>query len=97
MSSGGPSGDTLTSYLESKSRRGRVTAEATPLDVMSWGATPEEARRNLEEAVALFVKTASAHGTLSEVLEECGYKRVNDDWRAPTLLSVETVSQAVHA
>ena len=72
-------------------------ARVTPLDVMSCGATPEEARRNLEEAVALFVKTASAHGTLSDVLEECGYTRVNDDWRAPTLLSSETVSQAVHA
>ena len=72
-------------------------ARATPLDVMSCGATSEEAHRNLEEAVAVFVKTASAHGTLSEVLEECGYTRVNDDWRAPTLLSSETVSQAVHA
>ena len=72
-------------------------ARATPLDVMSCGATPEEDRRNLEEAVALFVRTASAHGTLTEVLEECGYKRVNDDWRAPTLLSSETVNQAVRA
>ena len=72
-------------------------ARATPLDVMSCGATPEEAHKNLAEAVALFVKTGSAHGTLSDVLEECGYRRVNDDWRAPTLLSSETVSQAVHA
>ena len=72
-------------------------ARAAPLDVMSCGASPEEARRNLDEAVALFIKTASAHVTLTEVLEECGYKRVNDDWRAPTLLSPEIVSQAVHA
>ena len=64
---------------------------------MSCGATLEEARRNLEEAVALFLKTASDHGALSEVLEECGYRRVNNDWRAPTLLSSETVNQAVHA
>ena len=41
--------------------------------------TPEEARRNLSEAVALFLKTASAHGTLAEVLEEGGYRRVNTD------------------
>ena len=72
-------------------------ARATPLDVMSCGASPEEAHRNLEEAVALFLKTASAHGVLTEVLEECGYKLVNDNWRAPVLLSSETVSQAVHA
>jgi predicted RNase H-like HicB family nuclease len=72
-------------------------ARATPLDVLSCGTTPEDARRNLSEAVALFLKTASAHGTLAEVLEECGYRRVNDEWRAPTLLSSETVSQAISA
>ena len=48
-------------------------ARATPLDVMSCGETPEDARKNLTEAVALFLRTASAHGTLVEVLEECGY------------------------
>ena len=72
-------------------------ARAIPLDVLSCGTSPEDARRNLSEAVALFLKTASAHGTLTEVLEECGYRRVNDEWRAPTLLSSETVSQAISA
>jgi predicted RNase H-like HicB family nuclease len=72
-------------------------ARALPLDVLSCGPTPEDARRNPSEAVALFLKTASAHGTLTEVLEECGYRRVNDEWRAPTLLSSETVSQAIPA
>jgi len=47
-------------------------ARATPVDVMSCGMTPEDARRNLSEAVALFFKTVSAHGTLAEVLEEAG-------------------------
>jgi predicted RNase H-like HicB family nuclease len=76
---------------------GSHVARATPLDVMSCGMTPEEARRNLSEAVALFFKTASARGTLADVLEECGYRRVNDEWRAPILLSSETVSQAISA
>jgi predicted RNase H-like HicB family nuclease len=76
---------------------GSYVARATPLDVMSCGMTPEEARRNLSEAVALFFKTVSAHGTLVDVLEECGYRRVNDEWRAPTLLSSETVTQAISA
>ena len=56
-------------------------ARATPVDVMSCGMTPEDARRNLSEAVALFFKTVSAHGTLAEVLEECGYRRVKEDPR----------------
>lgn len=72
-------------------------ARAAPLDVMSCGDTPDEARKNLAEAVDLFLKTASAHGTLLEVLEECGYVREDDNWRAPKLLLSETVTQSVHA
>ncbi|MFH1908412.1 MAG: hypothetical protein ABIL11_13695 [Chloroflexota bacterium] len=38
-------------------------AHAMPLDVMSSGQTPEEARRALYEAVSLFLETAKEHGT----------------------------------
>ena len=72
-------------------------ARAVPLDVMTCGASSEEARKNLAEAVALFLRTASGDGTLREVLEECGYVQEGDDWRAPKLLFSETVTQAVHA
>ena len=72
-------------------------ARAVPLDVLSCGQTSEEARKNLTQAVDLFLKTASAHGTLVEVLEECGYVRQGDEWRAPKLLLSETVTQSVHA
>ena len=72
-------------------------ARAVPLDVLSCGQTSEEARKNHTQAVDLFLKTASAHGTLVEVLEECGYVRQGDEWRAPKLLLSETVTQSVHA
>ena len=72
-------------------------ARAVPLDVMSCGESPEQARANLQEAVDLFLKTAAAHGTLTEVLEECGYVRQDAEWRAPKLLISETVTQAVNA
>lgn len=72
-------------------------ARAAPLEVMSCGETPDEARKNLTEAVDLFLKTASAHGTLVEILEECGYVRQGNEWRAPKLLLSETVTQSVHA
>ena len=72
-------------------------ARAVPLDVLSCGDTADDARKNLAEAVDLFLKTASAHGTLVEVLEECGYVREGDEWRAPKLLLSETVTQSVHA
>ena len=48
-------------------------AHAMPLDVMSSGGTPEEARRALDEAVHLFLVTAMDIGTLDEVLQEVGY------------------------
>jgi len=48
-------------------------AHAMPLDVMSAGNTPEEARDALDEAVRVFLRTASDMGTLQEILEKCGY------------------------
>lgn len=76
---------------------GTYVAKAAPLDVMSCGESPDRARKNLAEAVHLFLKTASAHGTLTEVLEECGYVREGDEWRAPKLLLSGTVTQSVDA
>jgi predicted RNase H-like HicB family nuclease len=47
-------------------------AHAMPLDVASSGSSPEAARRALDEAVRLFLRTAADHGTLDEVLEDAG-------------------------
>ncbi len=49
-------------------------AHAMPLDVMSSGFTPEDAKKALEEAVHLFLDTAAEKGTLNLVLEEVGYE-----------------------
>jgi hypothetical protein len=51
-----------------------------PLDVMSSGKTPEEARRALDEAVPLFLATASDMGTLEEVLQDAGYEFKEGRW-----------------
>ena len=59
-------------------------AHAMPLDVMSAGGTPEEARKALDEAVRLFLATAEEKGTLEEVLGESGYEQtagsLEGDW-----------------
>ena len=62
-------------------------AHAMPLDVISSGNTPDEAKNALNEAVHLFVQTASDMGTIEEILEECGYQCdkgtcVNPEWIA---------------
>jgi predicted RNase H-like HicB family nuclease len=41
-------------------------AHAMPLDVMSSGKTPEDARKALDEAVRLFLATASDMGTVRD-------------------------------
>lgn len=61
-----------TSFVEEEA--GRVVALCAPLDVMSQGATRQEAKRNLVAAVQLFVKTCFELGTLNQVLKECGGK-----------------------
>jgi len=46
----------------------QFVAHAMPLDVMSAGPTPAEARTALYEAVDLFLATATEMDTLDEIL-----------------------------
>lgn len=64
-------------------------AHAMPLDIMSSGATPQDAREALGEAVELFFATASEMGTLSDILEEAGYRRREGEWISPTWIALE--------
>lgn len=43
-------------------------------DVSSQGKTPAEAKKNLIEALTLFVTTCFETGTLDEVMKACGFK-----------------------
>ena len=64
-------------------------AHAMPLDVMSAGNTPDEAKKALDEAVGLFLRTASDFGTLQEVLEECGYQCDKGTCIGPAWIAIE--------
>ena len=72
-------------------------AHAMPLDVMSSGGTPEEARRALDEAVHLFLVTAMDIGTLDEVLQEVGYEFKEGSWISPSWIAVEKHSAVLGA
>lgn len=67
----------------------QFVAHAMPLDVMSAGRTPEEARQALDEAVHLFLVTAADVGTLEQVLDEAGYSFDQDRWIGPTWIAIE--------
>jgi predicted RNase H-like HicB family nuclease len=67
----------------------QFVAHAMPLDVMSAGQSPEEARKALDEAVHLFLVTAAEAGTLEQVLDEAGYSFEQGKWIGPTWIAVE--------
>lgn len=56
--------------------RNMYIAYAPELDVSSCGKTTPEARKNLHEAVEIFLKETSKMGTLNEILEESGFTKV---------------------
>jgi len=64
-------------------------AHVAELDVASCGATDEEARKNIREAVQAFLETSAEMGTLQEILEESGYTREGDGWHGPEFVSLD--------
>ena len=79
---------TVHTFKEGKT----YVAYVRELDLSSCGATDEEARRNIRDAVRGFLETSTEMGTLSEILEEAGYQRTGDAWRAPEFVSLRTSS-----
>ncbi len=73
----------------------QFVAHAMPLDLMSSGKSPEDARRALDEAVHLFLVTAEDLGTLEEILEEAGYEIKEGKWISPSWIAIERHSAVV--
>jgi len=73
-------------------------AHASPIDIMSSGSTPEEARSAVKEAVRLFIDTAGELGTLEDILDECGYVLTEEDeWISPLWIAIEKQSVSLGA
>jgi predicted RNase H-like HicB family nuclease len=72
-------------------------AHAMPVDVASFGGTPQAARSAVDEAVRLFIKTAEEHGTLAQVLEDAGYRFDGSRWQSPDWIGIEKHSAPVAA
>jgi len=75
----------------------QFVAHAMPLDVMSSGKTPEEARKALDEAVHLFLVTAADMGALNEILQETGYEFKEGRWISPSWVAIERHSAILGA
>jgi predicted RNase H-like HicB family nuclease len=70
-------------------------AHAPELDVSSYGSSELEARRNIRDAVKGFLETSDEIGTLSDVLEESGYRLENGEWHAPQFVALDHLSVGV--
>ncbi|MDR3170706.1 MAG: hypothetical protein LBU17_03660 [Treponema sp.] len=64
-----------------------IIASCPTLDIATCGSTLEEARKNFTEMVELFLEEAHRMGTLEQVLAECGWKKVKDQYIQPTLIA----------
>lgn len=65
------------------------------LDESSCGATDEEARKNIRDAVRGFLAASAGMGTLDEILQEAGYEREGEEWRAPEFVAVGQLTMSL--
>jgi predicted RNase H-like HicB family nuclease len=82
---------TVHTFKEGKA----YVAYVPELDLSSCGATDEEARKNIRDAVRGFLETSTDMGTLPEILEEAGYEREGETWRAPEFVSLDRLTMSV--
>ena len=63
----------------------KVIAYSPAFDLSTCADTEEKARTRFMEAVTIFLDEVTKMGTLSDVLEECGWRRVPKvhEWRPP--------------
>jgi predicted RNase H-like HicB family nuclease len=65
------------------------------LDISSCGATNDEARKNIRDAVQGFLETSADMGSLGRILEEAGYRRQGDSWVAPEFVALDRETASV--
>jgi predicted RNase H-like HicB family nuclease len=63
---------------------GLWSAGSPGLDVWSQGATREEAKQALQEAIELFIESCLERDTLDGVLRDCGFRLVPSGVRIPS-------------
>jgi predicted RNase H-like HicB family nuclease len=65
------------------------------LDISSCGATNDEARKNIKDAVQGFLETSRDIGSLDWILEEAGYRRKGSSWSAPEFVALDRETASV--
>ena len=73
----------------------RFIAYTPVLDLSTSGKTYAEARKRFEEIAHVFFEETLEKGTLGEVLEGLGWKKMNATWQPPVVVSQEPIRIAV--
>jgi predicted RNase H-like HicB family nuclease len=77
---------------------GMYVSYCPELDVSSCGHQVEEAKKNLLEAVRLFLEETEKMGTFEEILKESGFTSLDKEhheWAPPPLISTEQMKLEV--
>ncbi len=81
-------------FIEGKS----FIAYSPAVDLSSCGRTRDEAKKNFQEAYNIFIEECISMGTLTEVLESCGWvKRNKKSWLPPAYVGEESMSVPLNA
>ena len=86
---------TMKLPVEIRKKKKSFVAFCPALDVASQGSTEEEAKRNIAEALFMFLRSCYERGTLDAVLKQCGFEPVmehelvRDVHPAPTSAAVK--------
>ena len=76
-----------------------VVVYSPALDLCGYGATAEEAKKDFDHALRIFVEETTAHGTLEKALEELGWKKVlianKPQWRPPIELLSNVIEEEI--
>lgn len=71
----------------------KIIAYTPALDISTCGETLEKAKQRFEELANIFLKELSKMGTLKDVLEECGWEKIEkptEKWIPPQIISQTT-------
>ncbi len=68
----------------------KFIAYAPALDLSTSGDTYEQAKKRFKEVVEIFFEEILNKGTLNEVLEDLGWKKINAQWQPPLVVGQES-------
>ena len=76
-----------------------VVVHSPALDLCGYGKTAEEAKKDFDNALKIFVEETTLHGTLDKALEELGWKKeLIDDipqWRPQIELLSNVIEEEI--